>query len=81
MVHSNPDNKEVSIATPYDDVKEVFNLHPYNCGEFFDEWIDMAALRLNNEMVDTLYNTYAEVRTTPIPNSAALRLRAIVHNN
>ncbi len=50
----------------YDDVKEMFNLHPYNCSEYFNMWIDETTLRLNNQMVDDLYDTYSSVRTNPM---------------
>lgn len=80
-VYLKTEAKAVSIAVMYDDVKEMFSLHPYNCGEFFDSWIDSAALRLNNEAVDELYDTYTNARNTPMPPTNAIRLRAIHENN
>jgi len=74
------ENKQVPITSMYDDVKELFNMHPYNCGEYFSEWIDLAAIKLNNEAVDDLYDTYAQVRNTPRPPAAAIKLRAISDN-
>ena len=53
------ENRRISIAVMYDDLKEMFDLHSYSCGGFFNEWIDKAALTLNNEMVDDMYGVYS----------------------
>ena len=55
------DESRVSIGMMYDDVKELFNIHPYNCGEYFESWIAEASMELNNS--PQLYDTYSETRT------------------
>jgi len=32
------DNSRISITTMYDDVKELFNLTPYDCSTYFNDW-------------------------------------------
>jgi len=55
-------NRRVPITTMYEDIIEIFNLHPYNCREYFNTWIDSASLKLNNDSVDDLYEKYAKSR-------------------
>jgi len=82
-------DKIVPITDVYDDIKVIFNLHPITCGDLFHEWINTAAINLNNELVDDLYDTYSDIRTSPMPSlppiksnmNNAIKLRGIHQKN